>query len=174
MSNIRRYYLPNRIVFITQVVHNRDPIFANEIYVALLREKLRIVKSLHPFAMLGYVFLPDHFHLLIKPTGASNFSRIMHSLKSNFTKEYKVMKNINGPMKFWQKRFWDYLIRDETYFEHHLHYIHYNPIKHGYVHRPEDWPNSSFLAWKERQAYPNQWGWTTPFCINERDWSMLE
>jgi len=35
------------------------------------------------------VFLFDHFHLILQPTGASNFSDIMHSLKTNFTKEYK-------------------------------------------------------------------------------------
>ncbi|MDM8528478.1 transposase [Anaerolineales bacterium HSG24] len=174
MSNIRRYYLPNRIIFITQVVHTREMVFANPIYVTLLREKLRIVKSLHPFSMLGYVFLPDHFHLLIKPTGESNFSQIMHSLKPNFTKEYKKMMGITGSLKFWQKRFWDHVIRDEVDFEEHLHYIHYNPVKHGYVNKPEDWPDSSYLAWRERNVYPDQWGWTMPDCIKTRDWSMVE
>jgi len=39
--------------------------------------------------MLGYVFLLDHFPMIIQPTGESNFSEIMHSRKPNFTKEYK-------------------------------------------------------------------------------------
>ena len=39
--------------------------------------------------MLGYGFLPDHFHMIIRPTGDDNFSDIMQSLKTNFTKEYK-------------------------------------------------------------------------------------
>ena len=84
--NFRRYYTPNAIIFITQVVQNRIPIFANETHLNLLRSTLHRVKALHPFSMLGYVFLSDHLHLLIKPTGNSNFSQIMHSLKPNFTK----------------------------------------------------------------------------------------
>ncbi|MBV7338129.1 transposase [Chloroflexi bacterium TSY] len=73
MTNIRRYYVPNSIIFITQVVHRRTPIFANPQHLDLLREVLRNVKIFHPFNMLGYVFQPDHFHLLIYPTGTSNY-----------------------------------------------------------------------------------------------------
>ena len=56
----RRYYVPNSIVFITQVVEGREAIFADKANLDLLRSVLHVVKELHPFAMVGYVFLPDH------------------------------------------------------------------------------------------------------------------
>ena len=168
--NYQRYYIPNSIVFVTQIVHTRSPVFENDEIVELLRETLRNVKELHPFVMLGYVFLPDHFHLLFRPTGDSNFSQIMHSLKPNFTKVYKELVNVSGRMKFWQRRFYDHIIRDEIDLHHHLDYIHYNPVKHGLVNKPEDWQHSSFLAWKKRGACPNQWGWNDiPQTINGLD-----
>jgi putative transposase len=89
--NFRRYYIPGSAVFITQVVQDREPVFRDSRNVDLLREILHNVKQLHPFSMLGYVFLPDHFHVVIQPTEESNFSDIMHSLKPNFTKEYKKL-----------------------------------------------------------------------------------
>jgi putative transposase len=95
--NIRRYYIPGSAVFITQVVQDREPIFRNLNYIKLLREILHNVKEIHPFLMLGYVFLHDHFHFIIQPTGEGNFSDIMQSLKPNFTREYK--------------RFWGYPLR---------------------------------------------------------------
>jgi len=121
--NFRRYYIPGSAVFITQVVHGRVPIFDDPGSVNLLREILRNVKEFHPFVMLGYVFLLDHFHIIIQPTGTSNFSDIMHSLKPNFTKEYKKRLGLSPShsMKFWQKRFWDHVIRDDRDFENHLH-----------------------------------------------------
>ncbi len=67
--SFRRYYVPDAIVFITQVVRDRARIFHNGEAVELLRSTLRQVRELYPFAMLGYVFLPDHFHLLIRPAG---------------------------------------------------------------------------------------------------------
>jgi putative transposase len=165
MTDIRRYYIPDAIVFITQVVQDREPIFKNEHHLELLRSALRRTKELYPFSMLGYVFLYDHFHLLVRPTGKSNFSQIMHSLKPNFTKAYKQSTGATGSIKFWQRRFWDHIIRDETDLQCHLDYIHYNPVRHGLVSRPEDWAHSSFLAWKERGLYPDGWGWSEPQTV---------
>ena len=165
--NIRRYYVPNTFIFITQVVHQRSPVFANDTYLNLLRAKMHAVKELHPFSMLAYVFLPDHFHFMIRPTGASNFSQIMKSIKINFVYDYKQVLGINDTMKFWQKRFWDHIIRDEEDFERRLDYTHYNPVKHGYATRPEDWPHSSFLYWKEKGVYPDRWGWSLPDALKD-------
>lgn len=156
--NIRRYYIPNAIVFITQVVDRRTPVFREERYVDLLRTILGNVKILHPFVMLGYVFLYDHFHLLIRPTGASNFSDIMHSLKPNFTKEYKDLIGVTGSMRFWQKGFWDHIIRDEIDFQRHLDYIHYNPVRHGYAACPHAWQFSTFRRWISFGVYEPDWG----------------
>ncbi len=57
----------------------------------------------------------------------------------------------------WQRRFWEYLIKDEEDYKNHLDYIHYNPVKHGYVQRAIDWQYSSFHLWLERDVYPRDW-----------------
>ena len=172
--NIRRYYVPNAMIFITQVVDQRTPIFAHAPFVDQLRTTLRNVKTLHPFEMLGYVFLPDHFHLLLRPTGPSNFSQIMQSLKRNFTLEYKRLIGISGRMKFWQKGFWDHIIRDDIDFERHLDYIHYNPVRHGLIDKPAAWPHSSFSHWQQRNVYPPDWGWSLPTTLAEHAWQRAE
>src|SRR5512140_1697536 len=104
--NFHRYYIPGGTVFITQVVQYREPVFRDPKMILLLREILNNVQELHPFSMLGYVFLPDHLHLILQPSGESNFSDIMHSLKPNFTREYKKLLGLSSSqsMKFWQKR----------------------------------------------------------------------
>jgi len=172
--NIRRYYVPDAIVFITQVVDRRIPIFQQQPFLDLLRTTLANVKELHPFITLDYVFLPDHFHLLIQPTGASNFSDIMHSLKPNFTKAYKKLIGVSGPMKFWQKGFWDHMIRDEIDFQRHLDYIHFNPVRHQLVDKPEEWAYSSYHHWQMRNAYAPYWGWSLPDSIAQYDWQLAE
>ena len=162
--NFRRYYIPGSAIFITQVVENREPVFLNPKYLNLLHDILRKVKELHPFVMLGYVLLPDHFHLIIQPTEESNFSDIMHSLKPNFTREYKKLTGLSSSQntKFWQKRFWDHVIRDDRDLENHLHYIHFNPVKHGYVKDPREWTDSSYIEWEEKGLYPPTFAWNEP------------
>ena len=46
---------------------------------------------------------------------------------------------------FWQKRYYDYNIRDRHQFVEKLRYIHRNPVKRGLCERPEEWQWSSFL-----------------------------
>lgn len=134
----------------------------------LLWQILRNVKEIHPFVMLGYVFLFDHFHMIIQTTGKSNFSGVMHSLKSNFTREYKKQIGLTSSqsMNFWQRRFWDHVIRDDRDFENHLHYIHFNPVKYGCVKDPRDWRDSSYLEWERRGLYPPAFDWEEPTNIN--------
>jgi putative transposase len=163
--NFRRYYIPGSAVFITQVVQDRRPVFRDPKHVSLLRDILYNVGQLHPFDLLGYSFLLEHFHIIIQPTGKSNFSDIMHSCKPHFTREYKKMMGFpsSEPLKFWQKRFWDHVIRDDRDFETH---IHYNPVKHGLVKDPRDWKESSYLEWEMRGLYPPSFKWEEPKDIN--------
>lgn len=174
VMDYRRYYVPNSIVFITQVVDGRAPVFADPAQVILLRSVLHIAQEKHPFQMLAYVFLPDHFHLLIKPARGVTHSQIMLSVKPNFTRAYKKTRAIEGPMRFWQQRYWDHIIRDERDLQRHLDYIHYNPVKHGCVPRPEDWADSSYRNWQQRGAYPEQWGWSLPDTLQNLQHEFAE
>ncbi len=38
----------------------------------------------------------------------------------------------------WQRRYWEHMIRDDIDFTRHFDYIHFNPVKHGYVSKPHD------------------------------------
>lgn len=167
--NFRRYYILGSAVFITQVVQDRKPVFRDPQSMRLLHDILHNVQQLHPFTMLGYSFLFEHCHMIIQPTGNSNFSDIMHSLKPNFTKEYKKLVGLDSSqsLKLWQKRFWDHVIRDDRDFENHLHYIHYNPVKYGLVKDPPDWKESSYLEWEKRGLYPPKFRWEEPKDV---DW----
>jgi len=42
--------------------------------------------------------------------------------------------------------------------ERHVDYIHFNPVKHGYVIRVADWPHSSFHRFVKAGLLPTDWG----------------
>ena len=44
----------------------------------------------------------------------------------------------------WQKRFYEHHIRDARDVDAHVRYCWLNPVKHGFVERPEEWPYSSY------------------------------
>ncbi|MGD1213988.1 MAG: transposase [Terriglobales bacterium] len=49
-----------------------------------------------------------------------------------------------APEHFWQKRYYDFNIRNYPQFVEKLRYLHRNPVKAGLCERPEDWEWSSF------------------------------
>jgi putative transposase len=58
----------------------------------------------------------------------------------------------------WQRRFWEHTIRNEADYERHVDYIHYNPVKHGLVQTPADWPHSSLHRFIRLAITPPDWG----------------
>ena len=160
MPNYRRYYIPGSLVFITCVTRNRRQYLKSDENVYLFFQTLNKVKEIYPFGLLAYIILPDHFHWIMRTEDASgNFSKPLQNIKWNFTYNYKHLHRIDHSISIWQRGFWDHIIRDEDDLENHFHYIHWNPIKHGYVDKPEDWPHSTFNFWVNKGFYEPGWGY---------------
>jgi putative transposase len=162
MPDFRRFYIPNAIYFITAVTRDRCLIFQDKVCMDALFDAMRYVRSLHPFRMLAYAALWDHVHLLLQPKPGTNISQIMHSIKRGTTFRIKALTTPDEELHLWQDRFWDHIIRDQDDLNRHLDYIHYNPLKHGYVIRPEDWLRSSHAVWLARGYYERGWGHHEP------------
>ena len=52
----------------------------------------------------------------------------------------------------------EHQIRDESDFQRHVDYIHWNPVKHGHVTHVFDWPYFTFHRYVEQNVYSNDWG----------------
>jgi putative transposase len=170
MPNFRRYYLPNRLVFITCVTHDRCHYLEGERNLLVFWETLRNVQAIHLFHLFAYVILPDHFHWILQlPECDPNFSHVLHSVKSNFARNLRFALSIQHPINVWQDRFWDHVIRDEMDLKNHLDYIHWNPVKHSYASQPEDWKESSYDFWLKKGVYGGNGGNTAPDSILKMD-----
>ena len=163
MSNYRRVYIPGGTYFFTLVTYRRQPIFANGERVEQLRQSFREVKAKRPFGLLAAVVLPDHLHCLwCLPEGDADFSTRWQMVKTSFSRRIPAQKRKDGAKTIWQPRFYDHCIRDESDFQKHLDYIHYNPVKHGLVSSPGDWPYSSFAHFVALGCYASNWGKVVP------------
>jgi len=110
-----------------------------------LRMVINKVKKRHPFYLDAMVVLPDHLHMLMTlPENDNDFAKRWTLIKSGFSRLLPKTERINksrqskGERGIWQRRYWEHLIRDDKDYERHVDYIHYNPVKHGYVKRPID------------------------------------
>lgn len=94
----------------------------------------------------GYVVMPEHIHLLMSEPERATRADALKSLKQG------VLRRLIGDAKrFWQKRYYDFNIRNEPQFGEKLRYIHRNPMKRGLCACPQDWKWSSFLHYATGQ-----------------------
>jgi putative transposase len=114
--------------------------------------------------MEAIVILPDHLHCIwTLSEGDDDFSTRWRQIKAAFsrqlpkTERHSQSRLNKGERGIWQRRFWEHAIRGDADYQRHVDYIHYNPVKHGYVTRVVDWPYSSFHRFVRLGVYPSGW-----------------
>ena len=87
----------------------------------------------------GYAVMPEHVHLLLSEPEHQTLADALKSLKQGVSRRL-----IGDAEHFWQKRYYDFNIRNDPQFVEKLRYIHQNPVRRGLCKRAEDWEWSSF------------------------------
>jgi putative transposase len=130
-----------------------------------LRAAYHAVRTRYPFETVAICVLQDHLHALWSlPPGDTDFSRRWQLIKSAFSRALpgaptrSSSKRAKREKGIWQRRFWEHAIRNDADLARHIDYIHFNPVKHGYVSRAADWPHSSFHRYVARGLLPPEWG----------------
>ena len=131
----------NLIYHVINRGNNRQKVFRKRGDFVAFLAALAELKQRKPFQLYGYCLLDNHFHLLLRPTGAT-ISRIMQSLLVSHTQRYHRHYHSGGHV--WQGRFKSPVIQNDEYLLTVLHYIEANPLRAELVCRADDYPWSSY------------------------------
>ena len=174
-SGLKRYYGAHDLHFITCSCYRRRPLLGTAHRRDLLLELLEEVRRRHRFVVLGYVIMPEHFHLLISEPQITTPSIVMQVLKQRFAHQVlrrsrlahrngqgSLFPKLAGPElagpdlagEIWQRRFYDFNIWTERKRVEKLRYMHRNPVKRGLVSQPEHWAWSSFRVYAFGESGP--------------------
>jgi putative transposase len=164
MSRYRRAKIEGGVFFFTVTLADRS----SDLLVRHIDRLRRMYKTVHernPFETVAICVLPDHLHAIwALPHGDSDFAARWSLIKSAFSRGLSVemprsaSKVARRERGIWQRRYWEHAIRDDRDLERHVDYIHFNPVKHGYVTNVADWPHSSFHRFVSRGIVPRDWG----------------
>ncbi len=152
-----RNFIPGASYFFTVILRDRTSSLLVD-YVDDLREVIRSVKAERPFDIDAIVIMPEHLHSIwTLPQGDADYSIRWREIKTRFSRRVPFSQRGNG---VWQARFWEHTLRDQSDMENHIDYIHYNPVKHGYVDNVADWHYSSFHRHVRQRKCPLDWAGT--------------
>ena len=158
MVNYRRIKTgnPHDHYFFSIVTGNRRAWFNNSKIRGFVLDVMRKVEEKSGFQFKAWVILPDHLHWLIMACTA-DYSKAIWAFKRGVSAEFKKKSIILKGDKLWQDRFWEHTIRDDDDYWRHVDYIHFNPVKHGYVSSAINWKWSSFSEYVREGIYPKDW-----------------
>ena len=143
-------YVDQKWYFITAHTIGRTPLFISNVQKSIwVNEFISLIKKFE-VDIAAWVLLRDHYHPLCyfdKSTQIPNFLKTLHGVTS-----YRLNKfDQKQGRKVWYS-YWDRLIRDEADYWTKFNYIHYNPIKHGYVNDLTNWEFSSYIEHLEKKG----------------------
>ncbi|HZQ69468.1 MAG TPA: transposase [Terriglobales bacterium] len=170
---LRRYFGAGHLHFITSSCYHRYPWLGSPERRDLLLDVLERMRQRYSFVVVGYVVMPEHFHLLISEPQEVTPSVVVQAIKLSFVQRLSIDADnsptsrkkrekwgtpakpcgppaeIPGgtPRHIWQRRFYDFNVWTDHKRIEKLRYIHRNPVKRGLVAAPEDWAWSSFRAY---------------------------
>jgi REP element-mobilizing transposase RayT len=96
----------------------------------------------------AYCLLRNHFHLLIWVKSEHEVPKAPSQYFANFFNAYAkaINKAYGRSGSLFERPFQRIPVLDEVYFARLVTYIHLNPVRHGFVDEPAEWPFSSYHA----------------------------
>jgi putative transposase len=159
---LTRFHHSGQSHFVTFCCYHRRRLFLTDASRRVFESALERVRRVYRLQVYGYVVMPEHVHLLLSEPQLGTFplkpkpglsgppvglGELQQDTLADALKSLKpgVSRRLIGDADhFWQKRYYDFNIRNYAQFVEKLRYIHRNPVKAGLCEGPEDWEWSSF------------------------------
>jgi REP element-mobilizing transposase RayT len=154
--------------FMTCTVVGWLPVFTRPECVRIVLDSWKFLHDNDRMSILGYVILENHLHFigvsadLSKEVGdfkSFTARRIIDLLKKNgetgVLKQLQFEKNahkVDRDFQLWQEGSHPKKMENHEMLRQKLQYIHYNPVKRGYVDKPEHWRYSSVRNYLKLEA----------------------
>ena len=166
MAQPPHFKIEGSVYFITtRLKEKRNPFTDHEI--KIVQKTILDMAIGKELVLYAYAIMPDHLHVLIKPL-KNGISKTMQLLKGRSSRQINIFReaeasptlhrskrvilpsggDFSRSTHVWQKSFFDFTILTEEKFREKFNYIHYNPVKQGFVGNAEDYKYSSAMGYK--------------------------
>ncbi|MEI7676676.1 MAG: transposase [Bacteroidales bacterium] len=178
MSRKYKFRNPEALYFVTFATVNWIDVFTRRIYKDILVDSLNYCIANKGLVVYAWVVMSNHVHLVIERRG-DNLEDVLRDMKKHTAKTIinVIKENPQESRKEWMLwmferagsrnssnktyQFWQHhnqpieLMRKAFDIDNTIDYIHFNPVKAGFVERPEDYPYSSALDFSGTKGLVN-------------------
>jgi putative transposase len=151
---LKRFYENADLHFVTFSCYHRAPYLQSASRKDLFVSVMERVRQQYRFAIIGYVVMPEHVHLLLSKPESGDLSVVLQVLKQTVSRRISATGPPAPMESFWQRRFYDFNVRTEHKRVEKLRYLHQNPVTRGLAEKADDWRWSSFRYYAMGEPSP--------------------
>ena len=141
MARPLRIEFEGALYHVTARGNERRKIFFTKRDFEKFKEYIAGAQKKYGFLLHSYVLMSNHYHLMVE-TPEKNLSRIMHHINSSYTTYINIKRKRIGHL--FQGRYKAIVVDKDDYLLELSRYIHLNPVRANMVHKPEEYPYSSY------------------------------
>jgi putative transposase len=97
----------------------------------------------YPVDLYAYCLMPNHFHLVVRPTVDGQLSKFMQWFTATHSRRWHLLRGTTGTGSVYQGRFRAFPVQTDEHFLTVCRYVERNPLRAKLVARAEDWAWSS-------------------------------
>jgi putative transposase len=105
--------------------------------------------EIYQWQIIAWVVLDNHYHAVVRsPVDPKTLSKFIGSYHKYTARKWNSEDGLIGRKVWWN--YWDTCIRSERDYLNRLKYVFWNPLKHGLVNNPEDYPHGNYRDFLEQ------------------------
>jgi len=159
MVRLKHYDNLGTARFVTFSCYHHQRILIGDETIMPFIDELQSARAKYDLAILGYVIMPDHVHLVIYPRREVKLGRVIGEIKSRSAPKIIRVLEKDDPMimvkltayrngerrrAVWQRRCYDHNCRTPAVAREKINYCHMNPVHAGLANNPANWKWSSY------------------------------
>ena len=105
-----------------------------------------------PVKLLGYCWMPNHWHMVLSPQRDGAMSKLMTWVTMTHTARHHAHYHTAGSGHLYQGRYKSFPVQDDSHFLTLMRYVERNALAAGMCERAEDWRHGSLHRWLHRHT----------------------
>jgi REP element-mobilizing transposase RayT len=174
MSRRYKFHSQDNLYFVTYTTVNWIDLFTRDEYRNIVLDSLRFCQSNKGLEIYAWCFMTNHIHLIIGTSGekmenilrdhkrhtSELITKAIETHSSESRREWILEQfskaaesnSQNTKYQVWQQHNKPIVVYSEEVVYQYLDYIHYNPVKAGFVKQPEHWLYRSAVDYADQKG----------------------
>ncbi len=138
---------------ITGATYQKQAIMRTDARKSEWRDSFLKASELYNWNVIVWTVMDNHYHVIVKSPeqNAADLPKYVGSFHKFTARRWNEEDKTVGRKVWWN--YWDTYVRSEKDFLNRLKYVFWNPIKHGYVDKPDEYRLSNYSTFLEAHFF---------------------